>query len=145
MARVTTTVVVRYDGIAKMHARGGDIYRYVSREGRRTAAIAFRLAPKRSGRMASSIRVGDVKSRAASASVNVTVSTRYALYVIDGTRGPIGPHTAKYMRLRPGNGHPRTYAKWVHGQRANNFMDEALNRAMRQPYAGLRLKANPFA
>lgn len=139
--------------IKRFTLKGGSVHGATRRLSERTEALAVFYAPKRTGRMAASIRFGENWSNGRQARFVVTVGARYATYVLKGTVGPIYPkHRARYRKgnlagKRPGSfsgriprlpvgksqGEPMSswsMAPSVAGQDANNFLSRALRRAM---------------
>lgn len=110
--------------------------------------LAQLYAPKRTGRLAKSIRAARPKpSGIYQFSGTCSASVGYALYVHDGTSGPIYPKRGKYLtvphqmgvlggaalKAQGGSGQAKLYflAHWVRGQRAQPFLAEALATALR--------------
>lgn len=95
-------VVIWEASIIQMHAPGGMVDRWTRKAAEETAALAKAVAPKRSGDLARSIRVWSetrTSRKVVGYYVRANVRTRpsphwkhatpYALYVHEGTQGPI--------------------------------------------------------
>lgn len=107
----------------------GIVGRDMIKRGRRVRTLARVLAPKRTGRLAASIRVS-VLLGFDGVTVQVGSALDYARYVHDGT-GVYGPHgrpiTAhgRAMRFR-GRGGGVVYARTVSGVRGSHYLERAL-------------------
>jgi hypothetical protein len=104
------------------------------KRGRHVRTVARALAPKRTGRLASSIEL-NVKIRPSGIVVEVGSRLDYARYVHDGTgvygpfHRPITARSGGVMRFRSGSGE-FTYARTVSGTRATHFLSRALPAAL---------------
>lgn len=139
--------------IKKFTLNGGDVHGAVRRLSERTEILAKFKAPKRTGRMAASIKAEKNWSNGRQSHFTVRVGSSYAAYVLRGYVGPIYPkHKARFragnkLGRRPGTfsgriprlpvgksqGEPMsswTMAPSVAGQDANNFLMDAVRRAM---------------
>ena len=138
--------VVVYDSrIQAMSAPGGDVYRYAQGKARTTAALAEVEAPKRSGRRAASFRT-DPRTVRNGAVARVRANAHYAVYVHEGTTGPITGHSGRlWVPVAPRSA-KRRWMDSVSGQSANPFLARALSASMRAPSSmfGPRLTSNPF-
>lgn len=138
--------VVVYDSrIQAMSAPGGDVYRYAQGKARTTAATAKAFAPKRTGRLAASIRT-DTRTVRQGAVGRVRANAPYAIYVHEGTTGPITSPTGRLWVPVARGAWRRRWMDSVSGQAANPFLSRALSVAMHTPsfMSGPRLTSNPF-
>lgn len=150
MAGGSSVSVVVYDSrITAMGAPGGDVYRYAASKGSTAAAYAKELAPVRTGRLRASVRREAPRTHRNGTSVRISARAKHAIYVIKGT-GPIIPVSETrrgffWIPKSRGTGYRVRYYADIRGQKANNFLEEALGLAMRSPYSrGARLYGNPF-
>ena len=92
---------------------GGTVWRYVNEIGRETAVLAASLAPKRTGRLAASVKAHRADTNAPYfATVKVSADAPYARFVHEGTER-IFPRSSPYLRISPPyKGNPVIYA-WV--------------------------------
>jgi hypothetical protein len=138
--------VVVYDSrIQAMSAPGGMVFKYANEKARRAAAFGKEMAPKRTMRMANSIR-HDTRTVRNGAVGRVRVTVPYARYVIKGTDGPIFPDGEfLWVPVAP-RAVKRRRMPSVSGQSANNFMERALAASMATPYLSRspRITGNPF-
>jgi hypothetical protein len=127
--------VVRSDGIAALMAPGGDVGRWMRRKSQEVTLRARRYAPARTGGLRASIHT--TGSRHVSPFVvtfEVRAESDHALFVHEGTRGPIMATHHRFMVVRPA---PHSYysrptkRKRVRGQRSNPFLTRAMFYAMR--------------
>lgn len=124
-------VVVYDSGIAAMSLPGGDIYRWTRQRRERVERLTRLNAPKRTGRMARSVRGNYIPRSPTRIHMEVHVETEYALYVHEGVPGWIIAKSPGGMNLPAW---PPHRAKWglpaVRGQRANPFAANALREVM---------------
>lgn len=119
--------VIVYDSvITAWSLPGGMTWRYARQKAQRTGTLGRAFAPKRSGQMAAGVESHYEGSTRDSVSMVVSAPAP-ALWVHEGTQGPIRPTAGTYLRLKPGGGYGVVYAKEVRGQRANPFLAEALD------------------
>lgn len=128
---------------------GQPVYEDVVWETARTTRILAQLyAPKRSGRLAQSIRASRPKPTGVyTLASSVSASIGYAVYVHEGVAGRIYPTGGKYLtvphrrgslsgsqlKATGGSGKGKMYflAKSVKGQDANPFLEDAMKQALR--------------
>lgn len=93
--------------------------------------LAKVFAPERSGRLKRSINgTYNPSGGPFSCRMEVQASVRHALFVHEGTTGPIWASNNDFLKLRPGNGWPTVYTRTVAGQSANPFLRHALEEVM---------------
>jgi hypothetical protein len=90
------------------------------------ARIARTLVPVKTGKLRSSIVVS-VNVTGQGTVGRVAATAPHALWVHDGTRGPIRPKNAKMLSWVGAGG--RIYARQVRGQKAQPFLTRALSAA----------------
>ena len=141
---VVASITVDADQISRWFAPFGTVDKNTSlRIANRTAPLARRLAPKRSGALSRSIHV--VQARGArgrfTSAWAVRAEAPHGIYVLKGTSGnqfgmirpkptnwPNGK--ARYLGKWPGGIPGIGWRSYVRGQSANNFLGEALRAAM---------------
>jgi hypothetical protein len=112
---------------------GGSVHRHVNTVAREVAGVMAARAPKRTGRLAASIRTGGGSFNQYGCSERITVNVPYGKWVAKGTAhlGYITSNSGGAMGPLPAwNGYKRGFAEFVRGQRANTFMTDALNVVM---------------
>lgn len=128
----STYRVVVYDSqIQREFLPGGDVNRHVHKWTREVAALVRLYAPVRTGTLKGSIHT-DYSVGKNSTKSRVVARTHYALFVDQGTTGPIKPH-GKYLALGKDHGLPKSqwvYRKSVAGQPAQHFMGRAMHDGM---------------
>lgn len=125
---MTSAEVVIYDSvITAWSLPGGMVWRWGFQKARRTATLAKANVNSRSGHLAASISAYYEGSDRDSATMGVSADTPYAVYVHEGTQGPIEPTQHKYLKLQPGG----NYALQVDGQTGNPFLMDALETVIR--------------
>lgn len=153
MAGSSVSVVIYDSRITAMNYPGGDVYKYFLHKARTTVALAKVLAPKRTGELARSVRREAPRSGRNHVTMRVSARAKHAIFVIKGTGQGNGgwidvdttaegyfwipkyPHSAKRVKR----------FEDVRGQEANNFLDDAMQSALNEPYwRGARLTGNPF-
>lgn len=125
------TVVVYDSRIDAMNFPGGMVYRYTERKVDSTVRYAKVFAPKRTGRMAGQIR-RDIRSLRSGVVGRVRSPARYSAYVHEGTGPFIYPTSGKYLSI-PQSRYSvsrRTLKPFVRGQRANPFLQRAMETAV---------------
>lgn len=118
---------------------GGEVFDWMTKQGRGIARKAVREAPWRTGKMRRSIRSRVTPSGANRTKIEVRCTAPYAEYVHNGTTGPIVPQRGQdflVLYSNPDNPVGATqagYGDWymrpwpaVMGQEANPFLAEAL-------------------
>lgn len=133
----TVRVVVYDSRINAMALPGGQVYRFIRKKANWAQIFSKMEAPKRTGRLASSIRVR-MEPRAHGNVVGyVTAETYYATWVHEGTRSPIFPHGDFLWVPKFPHSTLRVHRESVRGQSANDFLFRGLARAMamRDPFS----------
>lgn len=145
MASGNVRVVVYDSRIEAMSMPGGDVYRYANEKARRAAAFAKEIAPKRTGHLAATIR-HDTRHVRHGAVGRVRATARYAIYVHEGTHGPILPHGSFLWVPKSRGSRLRRRMPSVSGQRPQPFLLEGLRLSMATPYfhRSPRITGNPF-
>ncbi len=150
MATMTkVTVKVNRAGVRSLFVPGGQIYTKAVEIEKSVYSATRRAAPKRTGKLARSLRTSRVGSNGHGCNFQVWVDSNtapYAKFVAGGTRPVITSHGPWPMRLysAPGRRIPPGKTKyvnwrlhWVSGQGANDFLDRGLVRGLRRH--GLRV------
>lgn len=127
--------LVVYDSV--LFNRTGQVRRWADSVERRFTLNAIQEAPfnKRPNKGPTALPPGSLKASIHGSvtrvgprhlQTDISADVPYALYVIEGTTGPITATSAPYMKLpsNPGYG-TRTRLNVVSGQRANNFLGRA--------------------
>lgn len=111
---------------------GGEVYDELDKIGRNISKYGKAFAPKRTGDLARNIRANRPKTEGPyKGSVLVYNNIRYARYVHEGTTGPIRAKSGKAMRFRTKRGAgPYMFAMSVSGQRANPYLERAVETSM---------------
>lgn len=130
-------VTVYYNQIQSMFRETGEVWNFMRATGSQNAALAKRLAPRRTGALRKSIRWNMGRARAPfECRYTVFSSLDYALYVEEGTRPIIMSTTpGKNMIVRP-----RPYSWYrspmprlaVRGQRGQHFLEYSMQMIMTQ-------------
>jgi hypothetical protein len=133
----TVRVVIFDHALDAMHAPGGMIYEEMRRNAREVAFLAKLDAPKRTGRLAASIRMSsETRTSRRRVGFVVRADAPHASWVHEGTYGPITPTTFPYMRVpafpeRGARGtSPSIFRREVAGQAAQPFMRNNLEYVM---------------
>lgn len=132
------SISVDADQISRWFAPFGEVDKNTSlRIANRTAPIARRIAPRRSGALARSIHVVQARGERGrfTSAWAVVADAPHALYVLKGTRGNAfgmirATGGATYMGVWPTGIPGYGWQAYVRGQSANNFLGEALRAAM---------------
>jgi hypothetical protein len=129
---VATRIYVRiYDSrIKALNAQGKPVGRYIHRKGDTVQRYATQNAPKRSGRLARSVHLGNQTWRGHRASIEIEATAPYAKYVHNGTYGPIYPVHSLFLSVPvapsiTGVKMRRTLRPYVAGQHPQPFLREA--------------------
>lgn len=136
-------VVVHESKIVGMHLPGGDIHRYADALADETVRFAKIGAPKRTWKLANSIRKEiDMRGAARGRLVaRVRADAKYSVYVHEGTGPLIYPHGDWLSVPVAPFATKRKARAYVRGQQANPFLEEALGQAMLSSrVAGFRLR-----
>lgn len=102
-----------------------------------TRTLAILYAPKRTGRLAASIRASRPRPTGVyELASSVSASIGYAIYVHEGVEGRIYPSSGRYLKVpyRGGaavKGKTFFFAESVAGQKANPFLEDAMKQALR--------------
>jgi hypothetical protein len=107
----TVTVTVNRRGIEEIlhgNGPGGHVHRYLGAKGRQVERLARRKAPKKSGKLAASIKAGPFIDTPRRVRINISVGVYYGIWQEKGTgvyagKGPIRAKNSKYMRFKPDN------------------------------------------
>lgn len=134
MARSKTRVVVHRAALRSMFVRGGGVYEFAGDVQSTIHKSARRLAPKRSGTLARSIRSSPIGNNGYGCNFQVTATAPYVRFVTEGTVGPIFGHHGPMRLYADGRrGVPARYRGsvgqrkwWVEGQAPNPFLEEGL-------------------
>lgn len=127
-----TRLVIYDSAIAAMSLPGGQTWRWAFQRRRKVERLAKEFVPVRSGNLKRNIFGYYEPSRPNLIVMEVWCQSDHAIYVHEGTTGPILPQRGQYMTLKPAyNGFPVTKQRQVRGQRANPFLDNALQTVMR--------------
>lgn len=134
--RSQVRVFVRDRGLITLNSPGphGDVWKYTNRLANQVEFLASRLAPKRTHRLANTMRVSVTPLGTRGVQGNVRALAPYALYVHEGTTGPIYPRNSRLLTLGPypPKGYFRATAhESVSGQRPQPFLANALRIIMR--------------
>jgi hypothetical protein len=125
---VNVVIRVHEAQILAFTAPGGKVTSFLNGVLRTAEPIAKMRAPKRTGRLASSIeatRAGT--NRPYRATGRLHARAPYARYVSRGTYGPIIPRRAPFLWVHPAwNGYPAHLAAAVSGQDANSYLQDAV-------------------
>lgn len=128
--------VVRSDGIAALMGPGGDVGRWMRRKSQEITLRARRYAPSRTGTLRASIHTTGLRHGLPFvATFEVRAESDHALFVHEGTHGPIMATSHRFMVVRPS---PHSYysrptkRKRVRGQRSNPFLSRAMFYALRR-------------
>jgi hypothetical protein len=129
---VATRIYIRiYDSrIMALNSPGKPVGKYIHRKGDTIQRYAQQNAPRRSGRLARSVTLGDHRWRGHRSSIEVEASAPYAKYVHNGTYGPIYPKDSLFLSVPvfpsiTGVKTKRTLRPYVAGQHAQPFLREA--------------------
>lgn len=90
----------------------------------RTKSMSQSMVNRRSGLLSASHYTGTTCGGGGIYGVTGAAAP-YAMWVHQGTSGPITPKSAKLLRLRAGNGYPVLYRRSVRGQQAQRFLVRA--------------------
>lgn len=135
MARGRVKVQVYENAIHRMFTVGGEINSEARQITIETATASAFLAPKRSGELSAGHRREVIVNKRFGVRASIYNIAEHALWVHDGTQGPIVAKLNLFMVIRPGPGsrypHP-IYAESVSGQSANPWMREAVNKVLLQ-------------
>lgn len=119
--------------LARMYVPGGEAYRWLDRVRLSMHRACVAGAPMRSGELKGAHRSfirGFNQYRARAQIVN---DAEHALWVHEGTTGPIFPKKGKFLYLPAGGGHPKKRLRYpVPGQDANPWIDDACSRIARR-------------
>lgn len=127
----TEVEVVIYDSvITAFSLPGGIVWRYGYQKAQRTERVARGNIKSRSGYLAAHTHARYEGSRRDQAIMVVESEADYAVYVHEGTHGPIMSTNHRFLRLSPGGGYGVVYARQVAGQRANPYLRDALEEVM---------------
>lgn len=127
-----TRIVIYDSAIAAMSLPGGSTWRWAFQRRRRVERLAKEFAPSRTGEMKRSIFGYYEPARPNQIVMEVWCQNDHAIYVHEGTTGPILPRDHKYMVLKPAYGpYPISLQRSVRGQNAQPFLDNALQAVMR--------------
>ena len=124
---MTLRVRIYESQIARESLPGGDVRRWVSKIGKETFALASANCPVRTGELLRSIGWG-VTPHPAGCQATIRATADYALFVHEGTTGPIYPTLSRYLVVRPmPHSHYSDYTRRnsVRGQSANPFIQNA--------------------
>lgn len=137
MSSVDVDIVIYDSKIAAMSLPGGQIWRWARQRRARVERLAIRKCPRRYGTLASTIRgtynPGPPEQVIMEIHAGDEWVAPYAVWVHEGTHGPITSHGSWPMKLRPyPPRYPHTIEKYeVAGQRPQPFLQEALIEVMR--------------
>lgn len=135
MARGRVNVQVYENAIHRMFTAGGEINSEARQITIETATAAAFLAPWRSGELRAGHRREVIVNKRFGVRASIYNIAEHALWVHDGTDGPIVAKLNLFMVIRPGPGsrypHP-IYREHVSGQRANPWMLDAANKVLLQ-------------
>lgn len=135
----------------QMHLPGGMVFNWTAENTRHASSFARTSAPRRSGRLASTVRADNRTGGPHAIRSYVRAGSSlapYARFVLEGTTGPIMPH-GRYLQVAPNypnypatsigrNGRPVAfYARSVSGQKANNFLMRGVTMQLSAINAGL--------
>jgi hypothetical protein len=134
-------VTVYYSRISGIFKPGGEIFGEMRKMGNYNALVAKKIAPKRTGNLAESIKIPVPVTPSGMYDCRYTVRARtpYALYVSLGTTGPITAKNGALLWVRPrphpwyswkpqfaSVAHGRTPRFSVQGQAANSYLQRSL-------------------
>jgi hypothetical protein len=138
-------VVVRYDRIAKAFHPTGTLYEKMRSIGVVNYDAAVHYAPKRTGRMAKSIIFEIHPLQVFHAEYVIGPTVNYAIFSLNGTRGPITAKGGKLLWVRPrpysyfiwrpefaSIAQGRTPMFWVNGQKQNDWLGKSLAFTLRR-------------
>jgi hypothetical protein len=121
-----------YDGkIILMSQPGGQIWRWAYQRRGRVERLAKVNAPIRSGELARSIEASYEPAAPHDVVMEVAATADYALFVHEGTDGPIFPRESKRLFLPAWGPFRQSFPRYVRGQRAQPFLADALREVMR--------------
>lgn len=118
----TVRTSVNLPGIMSMFAPGGDVFKTARAWAFESRQYMVATAPRRTGGLAGAHGIPSVTPQGLGVMYTVANRSRHAIWVHNGTTGPITPKRHQYLQL-PGG--PR--AKSVRGQRAQPWMEDAMN------------------
>lgn len=128
-----TRVTIYPPAVASLFLEGGDVWNWMERVGRENTMEAIRMAPRRSGHLASMHNLALTPSKQYGTRYSVGNYADYAAYVRDGTTGPIRAgdgfwddgKRAFMGPMSPWGGHGTVWAHEVSGQMANDWLSRA--------------------
>jgi hypothetical protein len=89
------------------------------------------LAPKRTGALMRSVTWGPFPQGRLRYAISLGAYVHYAPFVISGTHSPITPWNGRWLKVPTTRmGGKFMYRQYVRGQRANNFLAEAMTAAL---------------
>lgn len=126
-------VIVRVDeaAISGLFDNHGPVGRFAGRVANEARVQAGFFAPKRTGRLAASLRGDQVKHYTFGQRVSVRSDVPYAAFVEDGTTGPIVSDKGGklWVPMIPHTNHPRHWRVSVRGQPAQHFIARGIEGA----------------
>ncbi len=134
MARRTrVSVFLDWAAINRLPLPGGMVFSWLQGVAAEVYAEAFVTAPRRTGELANSLRMGAGSFNQYGVSARIENTAPHALYVLRGTMGPIRPTSSEWLPVGKSQGLPESmwvYRRQVSGQAPNNFMRDALRSVM---------------
>ena len=110
---------------------GGEVHDLIHDVAKDAKAFSVQFAPMRTGKLKRNIYVGQPKRVAIyGLSSTVAANVRYALWVHQGTRGPIRSKSGKKLKVVSFPSGGISFHKQVRGQTANPFLARGLRAAM---------------
>lgn len=127
----TVRTFVHDQAITRMVLPGGQVFQSMYRIGQQMESVAQVEAPKRTHRMANTLRVSTTPVGTRGLQTNLRATVHYAKYVVKGTTGPIRSTSGKMLRFVSTQGYGSSYGvvlyrRQVRGQRANDFLTRAM-------------------
>lgn len=128
----TVHVTVYRAGIQSHFQPGGGVAVNGIKVATQAVLIAKRKAPRRTGRLADSIRHNGGIMGSLSYLITIqSVGVPYARFVMEGTKTPIVPRTRTFLKVPLESGNGYAFKRKVRGQPKNPFLSRAVSDALR--------------